>query len=46
MLRHELEEEKIMGESLEITYEKAHNKAERIWNYKKALLEYLKTHNV
>lgn len=45
MLRHELEEEKIMGEGVEIIYEKAHNEVEKTWNYSKALLEYLKTHD-
>lgn len=46
MLYHELEEEKIMGSSLEIVYEKAHEKAEAKYNYHKDLLEYLKDHDV
>lgn len=47
MLRHELEEEKIMGESLEIPYEIAHNEVEiKGYSYTKLLLEYLKTHDV
>ena len=46
LLHHELEEEKIMGKGLEIIYEIAHNEVEKTWNYKKALLEYLKTHDV
>lgn len=44
LLHHELEEARIMNKNLEIPYEKAHNKAEKTWNYKKALIEYLKTH--
>lgn len=44
LLHHELEEARIMNKNLEIPYEKAHNEAEKNWNYKKALLEYLKTH--
>jgi SPP1 gp7 family putative phage head morphogenesis protein len=45
MLYHELEEEKIMGESLEVKYEMAHNKAQKKFNYAKELQEYLKTHD-
>ncbi|MBR2674304.1 MAG: hypothetical protein IKE52_02470 [Mogibacterium sp.] len=45
MLRHELEEAKIMSKNLEISYEKAHNIAEEKWSYKKALMEYLKNHD-
>ena len=46
MLYHELEEEKIMGDSLEIEYEKAHSEVEKKYNYRKELLEYLKNHKV
>ncbi|WP_158309828.1 minor capsid protein [Clostridium sp. SY8519] len=45
MLYHELEEGKIMGESLEVKYEMAHNKAQKKFNYAKELQEYLKTHD-
>ena len=44
LLRHELEEEKIMGESLEITYQEAHNRVTEMghdYDYKKAVEEYL-----
>ena len=44
MLHHELEEAKLMNKSLDYYYEKAHNIVEKKWNYKKALLEYLKEH--
>jgi hypothetical protein len=46
MLKHELAEEKIMGKSLEIQYEKAHNEATKMYNYQKELLAYLKDHDV
>ena len=45
MLKHELLEEKIIGKSIDIPIRKAHNIAEEKYNYKKELLEYLKTHN-
>ncbi len=45
LLQHELAEEKIMGESLEIVYENVHNEVQEIYNYQAALKEYLKTHN-
>ena len=45
MLKHELEEEKIMGESLEIPYLDVHKEVQKKYNYSKALLEYLKTHD-
>lgn len=47
LLKHELEEEKIMGDSLEIPYEIAHNEVEiKGYSYIKMLTEYLKTHDV
>ncbi len=46
MLKHELAEERIMGESLEIQYEKVHYKVGKKYNYKKELLIYLKDHDV
>ena len=47
LLKHELEEEKIMGDSLEIPYEIAHNEVEiKGYSYIKLLIEYLKTHDV
>lgn len=45
LLQHELAEEKIMGEGLEIVYEVAHNEVEKKYNYAKALMEYLKNHD-
>ncbi len=42
LLKHELMEEGIMGDSLEIPYRMAHNKADEVYNYRKALEEYLK----
>lgn len=45
MIKHELLEEKILGNSIEIPARKAHNIAESQFNYKKELLEFLKTHN-
>ena len=41
MLKHELLEESIMGNSLDIPYETAHNIAEKQYNYQKELMEYL-----
>lgn len=46
MLHHELEEEKIMGESLDIPYGIAHNIVAETYDYSSALYEYLKTHDV
>lgn len=45
LLQHELAEEKIMGEGLEIVYEVAHNEVEKKYNYAKALMEYLREHD-
>ena len=45
MIKHELLEESILGESIEIPARKAHNIAEAQYNYQEELLEYLKTHN-
>lgn len=44
LLHHELEEAKIMNADVDVPYEKAHNEVNKIWNYKRALLEYLKSH--
>ncbi len=46
MLHHELEEEKIMGDSLEIVYEDAHDIVAKKYNYEVELVEYLKKHDV
>ena len=46
MLYHELEEEKIMGENLEIAYEDAHEIVQKKYNYQKELFEYLRKHDV
>lgn len=46
MLYHELEEEKIMGDSLEVVYETTHKEVEKKYNYRKELLEYLEEHDV
>ncbi len=46
MLYHELEEEKIMGDSLEIVYEDAHDVVSKTYNYQLELLEYLQKRNV
>lgn len=46
LLRHELAEEEIMGEGLEIVYEVAHNEVVKTYDYRSALLEYLKEHDV
>lgn len=45
LLQHELAEEKIMGESLEIVYENVHNEVQETYNYQQALMEYLKTND-
>lgn len=45
LLQHELAEEKIMGDGLEIIYEEAHNEVEKKYNYAKALMEYLQNHD-
>lgn len=45
LLKHELAEEEIMGESLEIIYETAHNEVAKIYDYASALMEYLKDHD-
>ncbi|WP_270302266.1 hypothetical protein [Baileyella intestinalis] len=44
LLHHELEEAKIMNADVDVPYEMAHNEVNKIWNYKRALLEYLKSH--
>lgn len=46
MLLHEREEEKIMGKSLDIKYELAHDEAEKKYSYITALNEYRKHHDV
>ena len=45
LLQHELAEEKIMGEGLEVIYEIAHNKVEKEYDYARALMDYLKDHD-
>lgn len=45
LLMHELAEAKIMGKGTDIVYEDAHEIVEKTYNYKKALIEYLKTHD-
>ena len=42
LLYHELEEAKIMGTGTDVVYEHAHREVEKIYNYKEALLKYLK----
>lgn len=42
LIRHEVAEASIMGESLTIPYEDAHKEAEKMYNYQRALYEYLK----
>lgn len=43
LIKHELEEERIMGDRLDIPYEEAHNKVEEMgYSYSKLLLEYKK----
>lgn len=46
ILKHEIEEEKIMSDNLEISYETAHNEANKKYNYAAALKKYLKEHDV
>ena len=46
MLYHELAEEKIMQDSLDISYNPVHREVEKTYNYQKELLEYLKNHDV
>ncbi|MCD7809027.1 MAG: hypothetical protein LUH02_06775 [Erysipelotrichaceae bacterium] len=46
MLYHELEEEKIMGDSLKIVYEDVHDVVSETYNYQKELIEHLKKHDV
>ena len=46
MLKHELEEEKIMGTSIDVIYENVHNEVQKKYNYQKELLEYLKNNDV
>ena len=45
LLNHELLEASIMEKDANITYEKAHEEACKEYDYKKALLEYLKGHD-
>ncbi|MGI6205521.1 MAG: hypothetical protein ACOYJI_02660 [Anaerovoracaceae bacterium] len=45
LLKHEIAEEKIMGDKLEIPYEKAHNEVNKKYNYAVALHKYLKNHD-
>lgn len=45
LIRHELEEAKIMGNSTEIVYNVVHAEVEKKYNYKEDLLEYLKNHD-
>ena len=45
MLNHELLESEIMADNSGITYEDAHSMAEKVYNYKKELLEYLKNND-
>ncbi len=42
MLYHELAEENIMKDSLEISYEPVHEEVQKTYNYQRELLEYLK----
>ena len=46
MLNHELAEEKEMQDSLDVIYEDSHERVQKIYNYQKELLEYLKDHDV
>ena len=46
MLKHELAEERFMGDSLEILYIDAHKQASKWYNYQRELTEYLKKHDV
>lgn len=45
MINHELVEEKILGDSIEISARMAHNIANQQYNYKNELLKFLKNHN-
>lgn len=45
LLRHEIEEAKIMGTGLDVVYEVAHAEVEKTYNYVEELLEYLKDHD-
>ena len=45
MLKHELLEAEIMNNNPNITYEEAHAMAEKVYNYKKELFEYLKNND-
>ena len=45
LLNHKLLESEIMTDNSGITYEDAHSMAEKVYNYKKELLEYLKNND-
>lgn len=42
LLKHELAEYNIMGESIDIEYELVHNEVTKKYNYQKELMQYLK----
>ena len=42
LLKHELAEYNIMGESIDIEYEPVHNEVTKKYNYQKELMQYLK----
>lgn len=42
LLKHELAEYNVMGESLDIEYEAVHNEVVKTYNYQKELIQYLK----
>lgn len=42
LLKHELAEYNVMGESLDIAYEPVHNEVVKTYNYQKELIQYLK----
>ncbi len=42
MLNHELAEEKEMQDSLDVIYEDSHERVQKVYNYQRELLEYLK----
>ena len=46
MLNHELDEEKEMQDSLDVIYEDSHERVQKVYNYQRELLEYLKDHDV
>lgn len=46
MLNHELAEEKEMQDSLDVIYEDSHERVQKVYNYQRELLEYLKDHDV